>query len=196
MVKPQYVGPLQIGLALISAAIGAAIIGTQAAAGNLRLNSPALVLGILFLGPPMIALTIKLAMWSIALLRTSAKMAELQTVKIHDSVAAWTAHTSEVQRLRCAYKALQADLICVRHRDLHTLHVCRHLPPDLRQTILELVRGPEHQRTLLNLSAAVAAAKVAWQASARGPVPPKQAQAPRQKRLGGVKELPDGCVVD
>ena len=191
MVKSQYVGPLQIGLALVSAAIGAAIIGTQAAAGNLHLNSPALVLGILFLGPPAIALTIKLAVGSIALLRTSAKMAELQTVKIHDSVAAWTAHTAEVQRLRSTYKACKADLARVHQCDLLTLQVCKPLPPDLRQTILEIVRGPEHGQVLVDLTTAVAAAKVAWQASIRGPAPPKQVQTPQPKRLGGITELPD-----
>lgn len=190
MVKPQYVGPLQICLALISAAIGAAIIGTQAAAGNLRLNSPALVLGILFLGPPAIALTIKLATWSIALVRSSAKMAELQTVKIHDSVAAWTAHTAEVQRLRCAYKALKADLALVHYRDLLALHVCKSLPPDLRQVVLELVRGPDHGRMLVDLTTSVSAAKLAWRTSLRGDKAGPTQPAPQPRRLGGLKDVP------
>lgn len=188
MVKSQWVGPLQVGLALISAAIGAAIIGTQAAAGNLRLNSPALVLGILFMGPPAIALTIKLATWSIALVRTSAKLAELQTVKIHDSVAAWAAHNTEVQQLRCAYKAAKAQLAQVHHRDLVALQACRVLPPDLRQTILELVRGPDHARVLLDLTDNVAAAKSAWRASTQAAKTVSK-EAPQPRRLGGLKDV-------
>ncbi len=193
MVKSQYVGPLQIALALVSAAIGATIVGTQAASGNLRLNSPAFVLGILFLGPPAIALAIKVTTWLLALLRTSTKFAELQTVKIHDTMAAWTAHTAQVQKLRRSYKTLKAELVMLHRRDVCALHAVRQLPEELRQVVLELVRGDDYAKELQDLQSAVDAARLAWLASKRALKEQdgeKTQERSGLKRLGGVKEQP------
>lgn len=196
MVKSQHVGPIQIVLATLSAAIGATIVGTAAAAGNLRLNSPSLVLGILFLGPPAIALTIKLTTWLLALIRKSAKVAELHTIKLHDSVAAWTTHTAHVQQLRRSYRALKADLAQLRHRDVCALYALRTLPQELRRVVLELVRGADYAQELREMEAAVSAARLAWQASKRamgegkGDAQKAEGKQAGMKRLGGVQELP------